>query len=380
MSKRTKSCVLTAILTGATLLCLLSLAVAWAWRYVPLRAEASFGPAAQDLGSAEHFYLSLRLIQQSEALLQPAIATPGEQLFQVDFGESTYSITNRLEQAGLVADAGALRDYLVYAGLDTALQAGEFTLQAGLTPIEVARALQDATPTHVSFNVLPGWRLEEIADALPTSGLGFSPEAFLLAARQPQVNHPLLQQIPVDGSLEGFLFPGEYRLSRDLTVNDFLMTLLDQFQAQITPDLRQGFERQGLSLHQAVLLASIVEREAVVAGEMPMIASVYLNRVAAGMKLDADPTVQYAIGWDKPSQSWWTSPLSLDDLEVDSPYNTYKNQGMPPGPIASPGIQALQAMAFPAQTPYFYFRAACDGSGLHTFARTFEEQVGNACP
>jgi UPF0755 protein len=98
------------------------------------------------------------------------------------------------------------------------------------------------------------------------------------------------------------------------------------------------------------------------------------------MKLDADTTVQYALGWNEGSGSWWKSPLSLDDLQVDSPYNTYLAAGLPPGPIANPGSAALQALAFPAETSYYYFRAACDGSGRHTFARTFEEQVANACP
>jgi UPF0755 protein len=381
MSKRSVSCVMMVILAAVALLCLATLAAGWAWRNLPLRAEASFGPAAPGLGAAERLYLSLRLLQQSDDLLQPRGAQGEEQSFQVAFGESTYSIANRLQEEGLIADAGALRDYLVYSGLDTSIQAGEFTLHPGMTALDIARAMQDSTPSHVPFTVLPGWRLEEIAAALPTSGLSFSPEAFLLAAHDPTLNNPLLQQIPAEGSLEGFLFPGAYELQRDLTVNEFLTTFLDRFQEQITPELRQGFERQGLSLYQAVILASIVQREAVVDEEMPLIASVYLNRVADGtLRLDADPTVQYAIGWDKASESWWKSPLSLDDLQVNSPYNTYQNAGLPPGPIANPGSEALQAIAFPAQTPYYYFRAACDGSGRHTFARTLEEQVSNACP
>jgi len=380
MSKRTTSCIMTTILAASALLCLAALAGYYAWRYVPLRAEASFGPASPGLGITQRLYLSIRLLQQADDLLRPNDTQAAEQPFQVEFGESTFSIASRLEQEGLVRDASAWLDFLVYSGLDTGIQSGEFLLKPGMTPIEIARAMQDATPTHVRFNLLPGWRLEEIAAALPTSGLAFSPDAFLLAARDPAVNHPLLQQIPLDGSLEGFLYPGEYLLSRDLTVDEFLTTLLDDFQAQITPDMLQGFERQGLNLFQAVILASIVQREAVVEDEMPLIATVFLNRVAAGMKLDADTTVQYALGWDADSESWWKSPLSLDDLQVDSPYNTYLSAGVPPGPIANPGSAALQALAFSAESPYYYFRAACDGSGRHTFAQTFEEQVANACP
>jgi UPF0755 protein len=149
----------------------------------------------------------------------------------------------------------------------------------------------------------------------------------------------------------------------------------------LTADLRAGFARQNLSVYQAVTLASIIQREAVKADEQPRIASVFLNRLAvAGMHLETDPTIQYALGFDAEANTWWRSPLSLDDLEVNSPYNTYHNPGLPPGPICSPSLSALQAVAYPAQTPYFYFRARCDGSGLHSFSETFEQHVQNACP
>jgi UPF0755 protein len=98
------------------------------------------------------------------------------------------------------------------------------------------------------------------------------------------------------------------------------------------------------------------------------------------MKLDSDPTVQYALGYNPDKKTWWTNPLSLQDLQIDSPYNTYLYMGLPPGPIANPSLTALQAVAFPAQTPYYYFRSACDGSGKHTFAETFEEHLQNECP
>jgi UPF0755 protein len=156
--------------------------------------------------------------------------------------------------------------------------------------------------------------------------------------------------------------------------------LLDNFEEQLKLELRNGFAQQNLSIFEAVTLASIVERESVVAEEMPLIASVFLNRLDAGIKLEADSTVQYALGYNSRQDTWWTNPLSGQDLEIDSPYNTYRYPGLPPGPIANPGLSALRAVAFPAQTPYYYFRAACDASGKHLFAQTFAEHVGNACP
>ena len=140
-----------------------------------------------------------------------------------------------------------------------------------------------------------------------------------------------------------------------------------------------GFMNQGLTIYQAVTLASIIQREAIVEEEMPLIASVFLNRLAASKNLAADPTVQYALGYNESQQTWWTNPLSAEDLQIDSPYNTYLYAGFPPTPISNPGLNALRSVAFPAQTPYYYFRAACDDTGRHLFSETFEEHLQNAC-
>ncbi len=148
----------------------------------------------------------------------------------------------------------------------------------------------------------------------------------------------------------------------------------------LTSDLRDGYGRQGLSIYQAVTLASIVQREAVHDDEAPMIASVYLNRIKINMKLEADPTVQYALGYNATQQAWWTNPLSVYDLKINSPYNTYLIDGLPPTPISNPGLTALRAVAYPAESSYYYFSARCDNSGYHNFAQTFQEQLQNLCP
>jgi UPF0755 protein len=127
-------------------------------------------------------------------------------------------------------------------------------------------------------------------------------------------------------------------------------------------------------------MASIVQREGVDPNEHSLIASVFYNRLAAGMRLESDPTTQYALGYNENQQTWWTNPLTYDDLAVNSAYNTYQVNGLPPGPISNPGLNALQAVAKPAQTPYYYFRAKCDGSGDHEFATTYDEHLQNACP
>jgi UPF0755 protein len=360
--------------------CLAVLAAAAALVFVPQRAEQLFGPPAAGLERTQLIYLSAQMLLHQDDLNRPKDPDASEQPFEVGLGEPTGAMIQRLETEGLIADADVFRTYLQYSGLDTTLQAGEYELSPGLSPIQIARKLQDATPTVVNFHILPGWRMEEIAASLPTSGLNISPENFIQAASVLPQGYSFSQEQPPQASAEGFLFPDSYRLPRDLTMDGFLSILLGNFDSKLTPALVDGLRKQNLTIYEAVILASIVQREAMSEGEMPLIASVFLNRLAGGMKLDSDPTVQYGLGFDSEKNTWWTNPLSLEDLQLDSPYNTYLYPGLPPGPIANPSLAALQAVAFPAQTPYYYFRAACDGSGKHVFAETFEEHLGNECP
>jgi peptidoglycan lytic transglycosylase G len=362
------------------ILCLGVFAVGGLFIGLPLAAEDTFGSSSPAMDPIERAYLSLKLLLQTDTLKAPFDVHGTSQPFQVQLGESTYDITNRLETEGFIANAEAMRDYLVYAGLDTSIQAGEYSLNPRMTCLEIAHALQDATPAEVIFRILAGWRMEEIAAILPTSGLNISSDSFLDSVRNPDSSLVPELKIPSAASLEGYLFPDSYRFPRQITIDGFIHTMLDNFQLKVDSEMRTSYQNRGLTLYQAVILASIVQREAIVETEMPLIASVFLNRLSAGMKLDSDPTVQYALGYDDTKSTWWKTPLTLDDLAFSSPYNTYLQAGFPPGPISNPGLSALKAIAFPSQTEYFYFRAACDGSGQHNFSQTFEEHQQNACP
>lgn len=344
------------------------------------RASQAFGEPATDLSQQQRIYLSAQLLLQEKNLIFPSHSSTDPRPFKVELGEATISILQRLEGEGFIPSAEALRAYLVYKGIDTTLQAGEYQISPGMTPIEVAFALQDAVPSSVKFSILAGWRLEEIAQSLPTSGLSISPNEFLIAARSGIYPTSPAYTVPTSATLEGFLYPDTYQFRRDVPIGEFINTILGNFDQKMTADIQQGFNHQGLTVFEGVILASIVEREAVVTEEMPLIASVFLNRLAIDMKLDSDPTVQYAIGFNQDQNTWWTNPLSLDDLQIDSPYNTYRYPGFPPGPIANPSLDAFKAVAFPAQTPYYYFRAACNNTGRHLFAETFREHIENECP
>jgi UPF0755 protein len=336
-----------------------------------------YGASSSALSLPQRIQYSALLLWYDGLLTRPLDVNGTEQTFTVEQGESVNSIASRLEFTGLIRDASAFRSFLIYSGLDTSIQSGEYKLSTAMSPIAIARELQDATPEEVNFVILPGWRMEEIAASLTTSGLTFSAEEFLTAARSP---HPDFDFLANATTTEGFLYPDSYIVPRGVTANDFVNGLLRNFALHLTPDLTNEYQRTGLTVYQAVTLASLVEREAVQDEEKPSIASVYLNRFKINMKLDADPTVQYALGFSPLQQSWWTSPLTLVDLQVNSPYNTYIYAGLPPTPIANPSLEALRAVAFPAETNYLYFRAKCDGSGFHEFSETFDEHLTNECP
>lgn len=370
MSRR----LLTIVLSAFVFLCALILG---AFFGIPALADRLYGPPNPALSSIDRFEYSVRLLWYGPILTEPLNPGGAEQSFTIEPGEGIPSIAIRLEEVGLIRRAAAFRAYLIYTGLDTSVQAGDYQLSPALSIVDVARELQDATPEQITFVILPGWRMEEIATSLSTSGLEITPEELLEAARSAP---PGLDFLPASVSTEGFLYPDVYLLPRTTTAEELVGEFLQNFSLHLTTKMREGFARQGLDVYQAVTLASIVQREAVVEDERAQIASVFYNRLRADMKLESDPTVQYALGYDATQSTWWTNPLSAADLQFDSPYNTYIYTGLPPGPIANPSLSALRAVAFPAETPYFFFRARCDGSGLHDFSVTFEEHLKNGCP
>jgi UPF0755 protein len=380
MSKRRNRTGLTLSIGCIAILCLGACLLFGGYLEINRRVEAAFGPPSPQLSLIQRLRLSTQLLLQNDQLQRPYNPIGDSETFQIPLGLSPLIIASQLESAGLIPNAGAFINFLTYTGLDTTLQAGEYTLSPASSPIEIAYILQDATPSEVTLSILSGWRMEEIAATLPTSGLQVPPQEFISAAGNQGNLTNLPLDFPQNGNLEGFFPPGSYRLPRETTADQLVSFLVGEFTANLTPEILDGIQNQGINLYQAVTLASIVEREAIVGEEMPLIASVFLNRLEIGMPLEADSTVQYARGFNPEQNTWWTNPLSSRDLQFDSPYNTYIYPGLTPGPIANPSLRALRAVAFPAQTPYYYFRATCDQSGKHTFSETFEEHLSKGCP
>lgn len=377
MTKRKSRIELMRKLIAVILLLIMCVGLSILLFYIPSRATRIYGPPAPQLSQPQRVQYSARLLWYDGLLTQPLDLSGQEQVFVIEMGESVDSVANHLEAVGLIRDAESLRSYLIYSGLDTSIQAGEYQLSTAMSAMDIAHELQDATPEEVTFVVLPGWRVEEVAESLATSGLPITYDEFLTATKSPPRQYDFLAGA---NSVEGFLYPDSYIFSRNLSsAEEMINEMIRNFAVHLTSDLTDGFQRQGLSVYQAVTLASMVEREAVQDEERSLIASVYLNRLNIGMKLDADPTVQYAIGYNFLQQTWWTNPLSLIDLQVNSLYNTYRYEGLPPSPIANPSLGALRAVADPAESNYLFFRARCDGSGFHEFSETFDQHLQNAC-
>ena len=343
---------------------------------IPSQAVRIYGQPAAWLTMFQRVQYSVSLLWYDGLLTRPLDANGAELPFSIQQGESVNSIANNLETTGFIRDAEAFRAYLIYSGLDVSIQAGEYKLSPAMSAIEIAHELQDATSVEVTFVVLPGWRMEELAASLSTSGLSITPSDFFAAVSNLPQGYDFLSDA---SSAEGFLFPDSYIFPRQVTADELVNELVRHFALRLSRDMQLAFENQGLTVYQAVTLASIVQREAVHKEEAPLIASVYLNRLNIGMKLEADPTVQYAVGYNAIQGTWWTNPLSTVDLGFDSPFNTYMYEGLPPAPISNPGMDALNAVASPAETSYYFFRAKCDSSGYHVFSETFEEHLGNGC-
>ena len=329
-------------------------------------------------------YLQAYLATNAAALEEPAGNGFTPAPFTVTPGESADTIAASLAQAGLLNNTELFLNYLSYYDLDAQLEAGEFIIDPQQTIPQLANTLTKAVAQEVDLRFVEGWRLEQMADYLADNpAANIDANQFLaIAQRQAAFDftpYAFLADLPATASLEGFLFPDTYRVPPDADAVYLVNLMLQTFDRRVTPAMRQGFQTQGLTLHQAVTLAAIVEREAVVATERPIIAGVFYNRLAQGIKLEADPTVQYPLGYQPDSGSWWKSPLFLADLELDSPYNTYRFAGLPPGPIANPSLSSLEAAAFPVETSFIFFVADCAAAvpGSHAFSVTYEEHLNN---
>lgn len=224
-----------------------------------------------------------------------------------------------------------------------------------------------------TITVREGWRREEIADAINSAPVGFSGGAFLsVTGAGAAAPFDFVMERPSGASMEGYLFPGTYTLQNDTTAEGFRDMLLGAFGASVSPQVRADAAAQGVSFYQALIIASIVQREVRGAETQKIVASIYYNRFRDGMNLGTTVSLQYTLGR---AGAWWPR-VRGSDLDSGSPYNTYAHTGLPPTPIDNPGPGAIFAAVYPPQTGYYFHTASCDGSG-EAFAATYEEHLRN---
>ena len=303
-----------------------------------------------------------------------------EQAVRIDIetGTSIPTIADRLESNGIIKNALLFKGYLRYKNEGSKFQAGSYDFQPGMTYDEIILKLNTGDvvkePT-VRFTIPEGLTIEEIADKLSAEGI-VDRDAFLQAAKDTEAagELPLGAKLEADTQhpLEGYLFPSTYEMKEGSTAQDIIDRLLAETEKRITaiPDWEAKMEARGLNVHELLTIASLIEREVVVDEERSLVAGVIYNRIQDGMQLQIDATVQYAL--DKPKER-----LYYKDLEIDSPYNTYRISGLPPGPIASPSTASIEAALSPEETEYLFYVTKKDGSQTHLFAKTYAEHLQN---
>jgi|FaiFalDrversion3_1042247.scaffolds.fasta_scaffold00211_3 UPF0755 protein len=300
-------------------------------------------------------------------------------LVEIREGEGVLEIAQRLQELGIVRSSLHLRTLIALLGYEGLLQAGTYEFQPGSSALEVAQRLRHGRFATVVLTVIEGWSLAQIAQKVQELGIASALDFELAAVAGPyRQRFPFLQSLAPDTTLEGYLFPATYIFPRSVRPAEVVEAMLAKLDQTFTPEMREEARSKGLSMHEVLTLASIVEREVASPPERPIVAQVFLRRLRLGMALEADPTVQYALAQNPRNvelYGFWKAPLTAQDLQVDSPYNTYRRRGLPPGPIANAGLEAIVAVLRPANTNYLYFVAK--GDGTHAFAETLAEHLRN---
>jgi UPF0755 protein len=290
-----------------------------------------------------------------------------EKFVEVPQGSGPSSIGKRLLDAGVIQDTLSFRVELARSGSGRKLQAGEYRFDRPMTVRDVVAKLARGDVYLLPITFREGLTIRQMGEIFEAKGFGPAAEFVTAAA-----NARLAASFdPGARDLEGYLFPDTYALPRSATATQLVARMVEGFEKALTPEVRTRAAARGLDVRKLVTLASIVEKETGKAEERPLVAAVYSNRLKIGMGLQCDPTVIFALE----RAHRYDGNLTRDDLHFDSPYNTYKYAGLPPGPIASPGRASLEAAANPADAPYLYFVSRNDGS--HAFASTLEEHNHN---
>lgn len=317
---------------------------------------------------------SVGIYQYYLASLEPT--EPDEPVVvEIPAGSSTKKIASILEEHHIVRNSQTFSIYVRQMGKGSQLQAGRYQMTPGQTMEQIVNKLikGEVYVDTIQFTIPEGLTIVQIASLLEEKGW-VNKDKFLHEVNHGQFAYEFVKAIPdkesISYRLEGYLFPKTYEMKKGATEHEIIERMLAQFEEEWNPDWDSQLKKRGMSLHQAVTLASIIEREVAVEKESSIVAGVYFNRIAQGILLQADATIQYALGQTK-------GRLTYKDLELDNPYNTYKHEGLTPGPIAAPGKSSLEAVIHPDQHGYLFYVTKKDGSGEHYFSKTYQEHLRN---
>ena len=295
-----------------------------------------------------------------------------KQIFTIKAGEGAREVSRRLVDGGLVRSYDASIIYLTIHGDRSGLKTGSFEVSPGQSTPELLAVIVDGKLKIKKLTIPEGTVLVRIETLVAEQGI--SRASFDAALAGDHSSYSVLSSKPASSSMEGYLFPDTYNISPETSADALVHSMLDNLTAKLNQDILDGFKAQGLSIHQGLTLASIVEKEAFRDQDRAGVAQVFLRRLALKKPFESDAIVQYAIDLNAQSGKG-TIPVTTAIATLNSPYNSYKNAGLPPGPICNPGLASMEAVAHPATTDYLFFLA--DKDGVTHFTKTFEEHQAN---
>ncbi len=290
-----------------------------------------------------------------------------EKIITVTSGESAKEISQSLSQAGLIQNPLIFRTYLWLSGSTGHLQAGEYRLAIGLSLREIVnRLISGRTNNEREIKIIEGWTRNDLANYFNQEGVMSRDDLLSQTSdiKKWQAQWDFLADAPADATLEGFLFPDTYRIYRQGKSEEIIKKLLQNFDRKLTPGLRRDIKDSKKTIFEVITLASIIEKEVSDSTDRPLVADLFYRRLRVGMPLQADSTVNFITGGK-------TASLSAADQEINSPYNTYKYRGLPPGPISNPSLEAIRAAIYPTKNNFWYFLTTPDGKTI--FSKTLEE-------
>lgn len=309
-------------------------------------------------------FIVIVLLLQIQTSLEPFDKSQGEVRVQIPAGSSTRQIAAILHSEDLIENEYIFLAYAKLAGYDKKLKAGNYVLSKSLSLSQLLEQLSKGQADVVAFTVPEGYSVEQIAELLAQKGL-VNKDEFLDLAKHGDFNNLYVNnELNVEYNLEGYLFPDTYHVSPDSSAEEIINLMLKRFAEIYDEEAQARAKNIGLKDQELITLASMIEKEAKLDSDRSLIAGVIYNRLKKGMRLQIDATIQYIYKQPK-------ARLTYKDLEIESPYNTYLHEGLPPGPIASPGKAAIEAALYPAETDFLYYVAKSDGS--HVFSKTLKE-------